>query len=377
VAENAANQCTTKSGMTQERPMESARKSVKATELLGAEVRNYQDEKLGKVEDIAVDVESGRIAQVILSSGGFAGIGDTLYAVPPGTLHYDTTKRVVHLDSNKAKMKAAPQFEMAKWNDSFDADHLAKVASHYNATKAPDDYRGERMGDSASASSRNGQFHKASKLLGMHVNSPQADKMGHVNNVLVNLSTGRVVAVVIASGGSLGNSDEFCAVPPTVLRITQDRTSLQLDASKESLASAPHFKSSQWPDFDEPTYATHLSRSFAGESYARPSAQKEPDNTARNIRDRDDKSLTPMDQGNGKADIDISARIRKQIMASELLSMNGKNVKIITRDAHVTLRGPTNSAEEKRLIGEIADRIAGNGNVDNQLEVKSASVSSL
>jgi osmotically-inducible protein OsmY len=52
------------------------------------------------------------------------------------------------------------------------------------------------------------------------------------------------------------------------------------------------------------------------------------------------------------------------------MSVNAKNVKIITVDGRVTLRGPVKTAEEKRLIGEIADRIARSENVDNQLEVK-------
>ena len=51
------------------------------------------------------------------------------------------------------------------------------------------------------------------------------------------------------------------------------------------------------------------------------------------------------------------------------MSTNAKNVKIITIDGQVTLRGPVNTAEEKRLIGEIANRIAQAGHVDNQLEV--------
>jgi sporulation protein YlmC with PRC-barrel domain len=57
--------------------------AAKASDIIGMTVKNYQDEKLGKVEDLAVDVESGRIVQVILSTGGFIGIGDTLSAVPP------------------------------------------------------------------------------------------------------------------------------------------------------------------------------------------------------------------------------------------------------------------------------------------------------
>ena len=50
--------------------------------------------------------------------------------------------------------------------------------------------------------------------------------------------------------------------------------------------------------------------------------------------------------------------------------VRGPNVKIITIDGRVTLRGPVNTAEEKRLIGEIADRIERSENVDNQLELK-------
>lgn len=54
--------------------------------------------------------------------------------------------------------------------------------------------------------------------------------------------------------------------------------------------------------------------------------------------------------------------------------MNAKNVKIITIDGRVTLRGPVNTAEEKRLIGDIAIHIAQLENVDNQLEVKPAPI---
>ncbi len=98
-------------------------------------------------------------------------------------------------------------------------------------------------------------------------------------------------------------------------------------------------------------------------------AVTDADNTARNVRDRNDATLTPFDQGNSKADVDTTAQIRKGILASRDMSVNAKNVKIITNNGRVTLRGPVQSEEEKRLIGEIANRIAQSENVDNQLEV--------
>jgi hypothetical protein len=164
--------------------------------------------------------------------------------------------------------------------------------------------------------------------------------------------------------------DEFSAVPSSALRFTADRDSLQLDASKEMLSNAPHFKANQWPDFNEPSYTHGVYRAYNIEPYFTSAGTADVDHTRRNVRDRDDSTLTPLNQGNSKSDVDTTAKIRKAIIAGENLSVNARNVKIITVDGRVTLRGPVNTAEEKRLIGEIANRIAHAGNVDNQLEVK-------
>jgi hyperosmotically inducible periplasmic protein len=77
-----------------------------------------------------------------------------------------------------------------------------------------------------------------------------------------------------------------------------------------------------------------------------------------------------MDQGNSEIDIDMTQRIRRAVMDADL-SFTAKNVKIITRDGHVVLRGPVNSAAEKDAIFKLATSNAGAGHVTNQLEVKS------
>jgi len=94
------------------------------------------------------------------------------------------------------------------------------------------------------------------------------------------------------------------------------------------------------------------------------------DNTGINKRDRDKDTLTPLDQGNTTSDINTTAEIRKGIIAKDGMSVNAKNVKIITANGEVTLRGPVDTADEKRQIGEIADNLAGANKVSNQLEVK-------
>jgi putative membrane protein len=147
------------------------------------------------------------------------------------------------------------------------------------------------------------------------------------------------------------------------------------DAAKDSKDSDVKM----WAEKTLPTLKAHLAQ--AQELSSGPStnsaassttpATKNADNTARNVRDRNPGTLTPMDQGSSEADVNTTAQIRKEIIAGKDMSVNAQNVKIITNTGKVTLRGPVNSDAEKRLIGEIADCVAHAENVTNQLEVKS------
>ncbi len=100
-----------------------------------------------------------------------------------------------------------------------------------------------------------------------------------------------------------------------------------------------------------------------------PPSQTAPDNTGRNIRDRSGATLTPGDQSTRKADLKLTRRIRQAVVADDSLSTTAHNVKIITLNGVVTLRGPVNSAQEKANIDAKAQQIAGTTKVKNQLEI--------
>jgi len=368
----------------------------KASDLIGMEVKNNQNEKLGKVNDLAVDVESGRIVYVILSTGGFVGIGETLHAVPPGALHHDVANKVLHLDADKEKLNAVPKFEMAKWAECCNSNQVAEVYSQYgqqpycssghkkdgantvSARNADRTWGKDRIVGETEASkswARLSYVQKASKVIGTPVKNLQDEKLGKVENLMVDLSGGRIVAVVISSGGFIGIGDELSAVPPAALQFNTERDTLQLGASKETLAASPHFKANQWPDFSQPSYASDVYSAYKIEPYFATDATNDVDNTRINVRDRQDQTLTPLNQGSSKADVATTAQIRKEIVAEKTMSVNAQNVKIITIDGQVTLRGPVNTTEEKRRIGEIANRSTHSGDVDNQLEVQPTPVS--
>ena len=104
------------------------------------------------------------------------------------------------------------------------------------------------------------------------------------------------------------------------------------------------------------------------EEHAEKTAPAEPDNTGVNVRDREGVTLTPMDQGTSEADVERTRKIRSTITSTDGMSMQARNVKVITRDGAVTLRGPVESAQERAAIEAIA-REAGATRVDNQLEI--------
>jgi hyperosmotically inducible protein len=94
-----------------------------------------------------------------------------------------------------------------------------------------------------------------------------------------------------------------------------------------------------------------------------------PDNTAKNERDRSGETQTSGDQSNSSADLKITQAIRQALMKDGELSMTAKNIKVITANGQVTLRGPVKTAQEKAKIDQIAKSAAGGAQIEDQLEV--------
>jgi len=89
-------------------------------------------------------------------------------------------------------------------------------------------------------------------------------------------------------------------------------------------------------------------------------ASPSPDNTA----------LTPEEQGASKADLEITRQIHRTITSDSEFSAEAKNVKVVTVNGKVTLRGSVSNVQEQRAIASVARRVAGVSAIDNQLEVK-------
>jgi hyperosmotically inducible protein len=104
---------------------------------------------------------------------------------------------------------------------------------------------------------------------------------------------------------------------------------------------------------------------------AQDAGASQPDNTNVNRRDSDQSRVTSDQQNNNDTDRKLTQQIRQSIMQDKSLSTYAHNVKIITQNGMVTLKGPVHSAEEKQAVEAKAAAVAGDGKVNSQLEIKS------
>ena len=98
--------------------------------------------------------------------------------------------------------------------------------------------------------------------------------------------------------------------------------------------------------------------------------KSKPDNTKTNERDRSSETRTSGDQSNSSADLKVTQAIRQALMKDGELSTTAKNIKIITANGLVTLRGPVKTSQEKAKVDQIARSAAGGAQIDDQLDVK-------
>jgi len=96
------------------------------------------------------------------------------------------------------------------------------------------------------------------------------------------------------------------------------------------------------------------------------------DDTGVNRMDLAANELTSDNQSSAKSEMQIIRKIRQGIIADKKLSMYAHNVKIITGDGHVTLRGPVRSRDEERKVIKVAQSVAGPYRVIDKLRISQA-----
>lgn len=193
---------------------------------------------------------------------------------------------------------------------------------------------------------------RASQVMGVNVKNASDETIGDVEDLLLDMKTGEILSVVISSGGFLGIDDTLSAVPVSALRYDEAAKAFKTTLTKEQLGQSPQYTSAEWSE--------HKAQN----------QDKMRNQGKMNKEDMRRHAATAASQGNSEKDLQITKDIRSGITDTDL-SFNAKNIKVITRDEHVSLKGVVKSESEHQAVLKIARNHANTANITDDLTVDS------
>jgi sporulation protein YlmC with PRC-barrel domain len=234
----------------------------RANKLVGKEVQDSQNQKAGKIDNIVVDLESGRIIYAVIGSGGVLGAGEKKYAVPPQIFQTGSPSSL-KLTVDKQKLTSAPEFTK-------DMDKDTELGKGEFVSKVYDAFGQSNFWKALNATPSNGEFHnvhKVTDLIGMKINNVSDQSIGKVENVILNLPAGRVAYVILSPDSSLGLGNNYYALPPDALTLSSDKKTLTSDITKDKLAAAPHFTRDNWATISDPAWAAQVYQYYGKQAW--------------------------------------------------------------------------------------------------------------
>jgi sporulation protein YlmC with PRC-barrel domain len=342
----------------------------RVSEIIGSQIKNYQGHKVGAVKDLAVDLDNGRIVEVIVDQGGSWGGSKPVVAVPPDSFLVAGDGKTLFCSADKDMLAGAPVVEMSRWNDSMQPSRVEDVYRHFGLK--PYFLTRELMPQDAShpVTQPLGEVKRASQLLGLSTVNRRGERLGNVQDLIADLPLGRAAEFIVDTGGFLGIPGELSADPPQAMRLNSDNT-LTLDTTKETLLKAPHFSAGAWPEFDRGQIIA-VYQAYHVPPYLLPAGLE---GAANGVGLRDQTTPEPMNLAQTPADMDITLKIRADLRADHGLAAVEHNVRIATIYGRVILRGMVTTFDEKQRVGEVAARTVSITQVENQLEIREATIS--
>jgi sporulation protein YlmC with PRC-barrel domain len=263
---------------------DSSGRVIRVTKLLDANVRNAKGEKIGEIEDLVIDRDEGVVAYGVLSFGGFLGIGEKYFAIPFQSIKRSDDDKFVVLDVSKDQLEHAPNFTGDAWPD-FDRKYGTTVHDYYKAkpywNTTADASRIDKDALDKDKLRARGMV-RASKMIGMNIQDPSDKKLGDVDDVVVDDTSGRVAYVVLSFGGFLGMGDKLFAIPWHALRPDfKNADKMVLDVPKDKLQAAPGFDKKNWPNMADRTWGEEVHKYYGQRPYwdeTNPNSPANPNN---------------------------------------------------------------------------------------------------
>jgi osmotically-inducible protein OsmY len=199
---------------------------------------------------------------------------------------------------------------------------------------------------------------RASDLVGRDIHNANNDEIGEIDDLVLSRDGDKVMAIL--SLGGLDRGSKLVAIPYQDLRVTQNGEHVYYNATQDELQGRSEFT---YADGEHPVQAESIDDTLAAVD------GRKSHNSTHTARDVAGDALMPLDPSHAEADVDITRSIRKALVDDDTLGTNAQNLKVITIDGMVTLRGAVASADEQARIEAIANEAVGRDRVLNELQV--------
>jgi sporulation protein YlmC with PRC-barrel domain len=219
----------------------------RASELIGMNVNGSANDTIGEIKDIAIDPRCACARFAVLSSGGVMGVGDTLAIVPLKALRIDHQNKTASLNIDKTRLEQAPKFTDEDWGRLTDKNWTTTVYQYYKVEPDGD----VELEQKEVVGAQSPRILKGSDVVGMDVHSGADEDLGELEDVMIDLNSGRIGYAVLSFGGVLGVNEKLFAVPWQTLKTDAEADKLVLNVDTDKLANAPGFDENDWPDMSE------------------------------------------------------------------------------------------------------------------------------
>jgi sporulation protein YlmC with PRC-barrel domain len=230
----------------------------RANQVYGKEVISSDNQKIGKLNNLVVDLESGRILYATIgATGDRLAVVPEIFAKTPAQ-----NAKNVRVNVTKQKIEGAPKFtgNEDKPEELGNAAFIAKVYQYFGVNPW---WQGSQPADV-------GYFHnvhKVNKITGMNVLDVNNNKIATVHNTAVDLPAGRVVFVILDPAASLNAGNNLYVLPPQAVTLSQDHENLVTGVNHEKLLAAPHFTKGNWPNLSDQNFASQVYTYFGKRAY--------------------------------------------------------------------------------------------------------------
>jgi sporulation protein YlmC with PRC-barrel domain len=238
----------------------------KMRSIIGHTVENQHGKDLGHIEEVVIDAATGDIAYAVLTFGAFLGMGGKLFALPWHVLQQSGKGSTFRLEMTEAQLEKAPGFDKDQWPDMEERHWQDAIHAYYG--RPP--YVGKELPPQSASEPAGSVPHRllrAGYVLKGKVINTRGQRLGDIEEVVVDAATGQVAYAVLSVGEFLGVGEKLFAIPWLALRQSAGLGTFTLDVEKDTLQKAGGFDKDHWPNMADPRWQTAVHSEYKQQPY--------------------------------------------------------------------------------------------------------------